>query len=217
MRIIDLSRNLDTNTPPFPGDNEVEICVTQSKGKQTSGEEGYLNASTICFSLHTGTHMDAPFHFFNGQPTIDQIPLESCIGPAIRLDLTNRYQQTEIDTGDLFPYQTLINQQQNILIETGWGEQWKTQKYFTDYPVLTENAAEFLLSCGVKLIGIDTPSVDKHPHLAHQVLLGRKILILENLAHLDQLPDTSFQLIALPLKITGRDGSPIRAVARIKE
>ena len=110
MRIIDLSRDLDTDTPPFPGDNGVEIFITQSKGEHTSEEEGYLNASTIRFSVHTGTHMDAPFHFFNDQPTIDQIPLESCIGPAIRLDLTNRCQQTKIGPEDLFPYQTLNNQ-----------------------------------------------------------------------------------------------------------
>ena len=217
MRIIDLSRDLDTDTPPFPGDNEVEIFITQSKGEHTSEEEGYLNASTIRFSVHTGTHMDAPFHFFNDQPTIDQIPLESCIGPAICLDLTNRYQQTKIGPEDLFPYQTLINQQQNILIETGWEKQWKTRRYFTDFPVLTEDAAELLLSCEVKLVGIDTPSVDKYPHLAHQILLGHQILILENLVHLDQLPNTSFQLIALPLKLTGRDGSPVRAIARVEE
>ena len=217
MRIIDLSRNLDTNTPPFPGDSAVEINVTQSKKEQNSEGEAYLNASTIHFSLHTGTHMDAPFHFFNQKPTIDKIPLESCVGPAICINVANRQQQAEINAEDLFPYQALIEQQRRVLIETGWGQQWTTPKYFIDFPVLTEGAAELLLSCEIKLIGIDTPSVDKPPHLTHQILLGHQILIVENLAYLDQLPDTSFQLIALPLKITGRDGSPVRAIAKVEE
>ena len=85
--------------------------------------------------------------------------------------------------------------------------------FFTDFPVITTEAAQFLVDCGTELIGIDTPSIDKAPNESHFIVLGNDTLIIENLTNLNLIEEDVFHLIALPLKITGRDGSPVRVAA----
>ncbi len=217
-RIVDLSYPLDQSTPPFPGDAPVEITVQMSiPADHPPGTPGYLNTSIVRASLHTGTHMDAFFHFYNDRATIDRIPLAQCIGPALLLDLAYKRSEEKITEDDLAPYRELFSRTPKVILNTGWAQNWGKALYFTEYPALTGNAARLLVDCGVELVGVDTPSVDYPPNDAHLVLLGNDVLIVENLTNLDQIGRPLFDFTALPLKITGRDGSPVRAIAVVEE
>lgn len=217
-KIVDLSYPLAPSTPPFPGDSPVEIEVrTSIPADLPPGTPGHMNTSNLRTSLHTGTHMDAFFHFYQDAATIDQIPLAQCIGPALLIDLSTKQAKEEITANDLAPHRQAISCTPKVILNTGWSQNWGKANYFSDYPVLTAAAARFLVDCGIELIGIDTPSVDYSPNDAHFVLLGHEILIIENLTNLEQIGKPHFQFVALPLKITGRDGSPVRAIAIIEE
>ncbi len=176
-----------------------------------------MNTSNLRTSLHTGTHMDAFFHFYRDGATIDQIPLAQCIGPALLLDLSTKQAKEEITASDLAPHRQAISRTPKVILNTGWARNWGKAHYFTHYPALTGDAARFLVDCGIELIGIDTPSVDYSPNDAHFVLLGHEVLIVENLTNLDKIGQPHFQFMALPLKISGRDGSPVRAIAITEE
>jgi len=209
-RIIDLSYELEPATPVYPGDAGVEIGILETTSSKVAGRRA-LNNSRISVSIHTGTHMDAPFHFFEDGRTIDQVPLERFCGPALCVDLEGA--QT-IDAAKLKPLAEKIRRQPKVILHTGWAARWKTPDFFTGHPCLTEDGAQFLVDAGVHLIGLDTPSVDLPPFPAHLVLLGNDVVIVENLRNLDAIPQELFELIVLPLKIAGRDGSPVRAIAR---
>ncbi len=217
-RTIDLSHPLDQSTPPFPGDDPVEVTVkTSIPADLPPGTPGHLNTSLLRASLHTGTHMDAFFHFYHGRATIEQIPLGQCMGPALLVDLAHKRAKEEITEDDLAPLRDSLSRTPKVVLNTGWAQYWGQPLYFTGYPALTGAAARFLVDCGIELVGVDTPSVDYSPNDAHFVLLGNDVLIVENLTNLDQIGQPLFEFTALPLKITGRDGSPVRAIAVVEE
>jgi len=99
------------------------------------------------------------------------------------------------------------------VLNTGWAQKWGEPGYFTEHPRLSGEVAEFLIACGVHLVGVDMPSVDRPPYPAHVALLGSGAVIVENLTNLDAIGSQVFQIFVVPLKIRGRDGSPVRAIA----
>jgi kynurenine formamidase len=117
----------------------------------------------------------------------------------------------------LAPYETSIMATRKVVIRTGWSRRWGQSTYFNDYPVIREDAAQWLVERGVHLIGVDTPSVDREPHPSHYIFLGALAVIVENLVNLEQIAQNPFELIVLPLPLTGLDGSPVRAVARVAD
>ena len=209
-QIIDLSYELEASTPVYPGDAGVEIKILETTSTKIPDRRA-LNNSRFSVSIHTGTHMDAPFHFFDDGQTIDQISLDRFCGPALCVDLEG---EKSIEAANLKPFEQKIRQYPKIILHTGWESHWRKPDYFTDHPCLTGDAAQFLVDSGVHLVGLDTPSVDQPPFPAHLVLLGNGVVIVENLRNLDAIPQEAFELIVLPLKIVGRDGSPARAIAR---
>jgi len=217
-RIVDLTYNLDASTPPFPGNGPVEVSIVGAiPENHPAGKPGYVNVTTFKTNVHTGTHMDAPFHFYRDAQTIDRIPLGRCMGSALLIDLSDKAPNTEITPADLDPYQEQLRQIPKVVLNTGWAVNWGTDMFFTDFPVITADAARFFMDCGTDLIGIDTPSIDKPPNKSHFIVLGDDTLIIENLTNLDLIEGELFDIIALPLKITGRDGSPVRVAATIEE
>lgn len=214
QQIIDLSYPLDAATPPFPGNPPVEIVVQATiPAEHPVGVAGAMNVSRLHTGLHVGTHLDAPFHFYQEGATIDQIDLADAIGPAVLVNLGQKAAKAEITPEELLPHQQAIIQVRRLVLNTGWASHWGQADYFTDFPVISAATAQLLVSWGVSLVGIDTPSVDTYPYPAHFALLGNHTLIVENLTNLDAIQQTLFQFIALPLKITARDASPVRAVA----
>jgi kynurenine formamidase len=156
--------------------------------------------------------MDAPFHFFNGAETIDRVPLDRCVGPARLIDLRDiaagEIRREHIERRCAAPLRAHA-----AVLHTGWSKQWGAPRYFRDHPCLGADAAQFLVDCGVQLVGVDMPSVDRAPYPAHQILLRAGVPIVENLTNLEAIGADVFQIVVLPLKLAGRDGSPVRAVA----
>jgi kynurenine formamidase len=161
--------------------------------------------------------MDAPAHFYNGVPTIEQVPLDRCTGPAVLIDASHLGSRGEITPADLIAHADAVAATGKVVFRTGWSARWGQDDYFRDFPVLTEATAEWLVARGVHLVGVDTPSVDREPNPAHFVLLGAHAVIVENLTALEAIPGDVFELIVLPLPLRGLEASPVRAVARVEE
>jgi arylformamidase len=211
---IDLSHSLSDATPVFSGDDPVRVAVVEQAGGLHPSGRRSLNCSRLETSVHTGTHMDAPFHFFNDGPTIGEIPLAACVGEAVLVDLRPLPPRTELRKQHVEPFAAMIRAAKRVILSTGWAAEWTRPAYFRPYPVLSGELADFLVSLGVLLVGVDTPSVDDPPFPAHLSLLGHGVLIVENLTNLEQIQADRFHLTVAPLKILGRDGSPVRAVAQ---
>jgi kynurenine formamidase len=214
MPLIDLSYPLSNNTPPFPGDPSVEIKILASTEQTGREERQSLNCGQLTLPIHCATHIDAPYHFYANGPTVDQIPLTDCTGPAVLLDL---FDLPVIDAQHLSSHREQLTAHHHAILHTGWYRQWGEDHFFTEHPVLTAAAAQLFVDYGVLLIGVDFPSVDRSPHEAHLVLLGNNLLIVENLTNLDAIGPRPFDFSAIPLAIVGRDGSPVRAFARIND
>ncbi len=213
--IIDLSHPLSESTPAFPGDPAPRITIFDATDRPSESGERHLNCSHLALSVHCGTHMDAPFHFFGDATTIDRVPLEITIGPAVLVRLPWQQNGLTIDERHIAPYAERLRELKRIVINTLWHHRFGQDDYFTAHPVITGAAAKLMMDCGVRLVGVDTPSVDRPPYEAHLAILGSGAVIVENLTNLDALSGDEFELIATPLAILGRDGSPVRALAML--
>jgi arylformamidase len=224
VRLIDLSYPLDIHTPPWPGNPGVTVdvldAIPASRGPRERGrpgDPGYLNVTAFSTCTHTGTHMDAPSHFYGGSPTIESIPLSQCIGSCVLADLRRLHPRQEIIVADLASYRDALVRHRKVVLQTGWSAHWGRDDYFRDFPVLSEAVAQWLMDCGVELVGVDTPSVDREPNAAHFVLLGAKAVIVENLTNLEAVGRREFHLIVTPLALKGLEASPVRAVAVVED
>lgn len=211
--VIDLSYPLEPTTPAYPGDLPVEIQVLESTRSTRYDGRRSLNNSRLTVGNHNGTHLDSPFHFYEDGKSIDQIGLEQCTGRALLVRLPELGPRAQIRAEHLAAHRANLQELRKVVFETGWSKQWGRPEYFRDHPVIAPPAADFLLACGVHLVGLDVPSVDVPPFPVHLALLGKGVVILENLTNLAAIPSEVFYLVAAPLKITGRDASPVRAMA----
>lgn len=185
-------------------------------------------------SEHVGTHLDAPFHFAQGRWTADQIPLSKTIGPGVVVDLRRKasadpnYQLQVVDIRTWERRHGRIPDGAIVLMLTGWGKFWGNRRgYFgtdeagdvTDlrFPGFSREAAEFLVrERKIDAVGIDTPSIDHGPSrdfIVHQILGGANIPIFENVANLDRVPPKGATIFAIPMKIKGGSGAPLRIFA----
>lgn len=179
-------------------------------------QDGY-NTTTLKLYSHAGTHMDAPRHFIDGGATIDQWHLPKCVGPALVLDVTHKAPNSLITVDDVAAYAEQIGPGARLLLRTDWDAHAHLPDYRTHFPRISRELAQWLVAREVWLVGVQTPSVaalaDRDElRDVHQILLRGGIVIVECLAHLDQLP-AKVTFIALPLKVQAGDGSPVRAVA----
>ncbi len=210
-RLIDLSHPLVHGQLMFPGDPELEIAP-----HNTVTQIGY-NTTRVSFSTHHGTHLDAPFHFFDDGKSVDQIPLDRFFGPAALVDLAPGgvlAPKTPITVAMLRPHQGKFQPGAKVLYRTGWDRMYGQPEYFTDYPTLTVEAAQWIADRRIGLLGMDTGTPSTQWRECHWALLGPGVetILVEGLTHLDQLPER-FTFAGFPLNLVGRDGSPIRAVA----
>ncbi len=210
---IDLTHRLDPATPVYPNYPRVAVEVLESTRYNRLDGRRALNSSRISVGMHCGTHMDAPFHFFEDGDTIDQIPLDRCTGRALLIDLRNAAARGLIEVEHLKAHEAKVRQIGKIVLHTGWSEKWGQPEYFVNHPVFTPEAAQFVVDSAVRLVAVDFPSADRPPYPAHIAFLGNGIIIVENLTNLAAIKAEIFSLIVLPLKFTARDGSPVRAVA----
>lgn len=181
-------------------------------------EEVGRNTSTIRLGSHSATHLDAPLHFYNRTYGVDEIPLEKLCGRIRVVDLTH------IPPGGCVCPQDLagIPTAPKMLFKFGWYRNWKTPRYYQDYPYFSLETLQYLTENGLEMLALDTPSPDmasaigkKDDSLGHKLLLGKQVVIVEYLNNTEQLEGGgSYEIIALPLKLKGSDGSPCRVIAR---
>ncbi|MBC2742974.1 MAG: cyclase family protein [Desulfosarcina sp.] len=211
MDIIDLSHFLEAGMPVYPGTGTPVLAEVN-----TIDSDGFREKK-LTFYSHTGTHMDAPAHIVAGTKTLDQLPVDTFCGDAFLLNCTRAGKGT-VDLQDLLPHEDAIRKCAFLLLLTGWSRYWGDERYFSDYPVLTPDAARWLAALGVKGIGMDTISADQADSVdlpIHNILLGAGMVIVENLTNLDAILKESFVFSCFPLKIKDADGSPVRAVAMV--
>lgn len=204
MRLRDISVELAMGTPEWPGDTPYSCGWTAS-----IADGSPVNLSTLTTSPHVGTHADAPIHVQDGWPGAHELPLDAFYGPAVVVDVTGA--SGELSFADIEP---AISQYrlERLLLKTGSGiaggvfpEAW---------PTLSEQCARSLLGLGLRLLGVDAPSVDarESKNLAvHKMLFAGGAFIVENL-DLRRIQPGAYDLIALPLKVMALDAAPVRAV-----
>ena len=212
MDPIDLTLEISNMLPSFPGSPSPQFISWADKKS-----DGY-NLELIFLSSHTGTHLDAPYHFVERGVGIDKIPLSKLIINAVICRVKKRPNES-ITQRDIVDFETrngTIYPNMAIVFETGWSKNLAKKDYFTKNPGLSSSAARYLLKKKISLVGVDSPSIDMgkdSKFLVHHILLKGGILILENLCNLDKIPKSRFRLIVLPLKLKDATGSPVRAVA----
>jgi kynurenine formamidase len=231
--VVDLSHSYDESTVFWPTAEGFKLAV-DFEGITDKGY--YYTANTFCTAEHGGTHIDAPIHFSEGKASVDEIPLDRLIGPAVLIDVSEMcaadadYQVTVADFEAWEERNGPLPDGAIVLLRTGFGRFWPDRVRYmgTDergpeavaklhFPGLDPQAARWLVAQRtIKSIGLDTPSIDfgQSTHFeSHQALFAAEIPAFENLANLDRLPETGFVIIALPMKIAGGSGGPLRIVA----
>lgn len=201
-KVIDISMPLDEKIPVWPGDTPFSFALNWTKA-----ESGSVNVGQITMSTHTGTHIDAPYHFDEQGKKVFQLDLGRYVGPARVIHLP--------DVESIGPEELADHHVEGVtrlLIRTG---AWKDRTRFpTSIPHIRPELAPYLAERGVRLLGLDLPSVDPLDSKelpAHHALHRSGIYILEGLV-LDEVEQGEYQLIALPLPLLEADGSPVRAV-----
>lgn len=215
-RMIDLTFPVHEGMQTFPVHWHPMVEITQL------GRFGIENRETrkLVLGTHTGTHCDAPRHFVPDGSTVDEIPLQTLIGPALVLDLSAVADGAAIGVDDMAS-RLAGRHPERLVLRYDWCRHWGTRAYYRDHPFLTEDAARLLVDHGVRLLAMDTPMPDNPMNGSnslvdspnHKILLGNGVVLVEYLCNLRLIQSEWVDLIALPLKIKGGDGSPARAVA----
>ncbi len=207
MRLIDLSHAIVTDMPQWPGDRQpLRIVRTGEHGRDP------CQSSRLELGCHVGTHIDAPLHFLAGAGGVDDQPLERFAGPAVVIrprpePAPGPLPASLLDGVDLAGVDF-------VLLDTGWARHWGQPRYYEEWPSLSAPLAARLAAAGLKGVGLDTPSLDDYVgRAAHDICAAAGLINLENLANLAALPERGFRLLALPLKLTGAEASPVRAAA----
>lgn len=234
FRLVDLTHPYDTQTlfwPTSPSSFTLEVLA---QGPTEAGY--YYSANAFSTPEHGGTHLDAPVHFGEGRQTTDQVPLETLIGSAVVIDVTTRAAADadyRLSPDDVLAFEAThgrIPPGTIVLLRTGWSNRWPDPlAYLGDdtpgdasrlhFPSFGEDAARLLVEeRQVAMLGADVASIDygqSADFRVHRIAAARNVPGLENLTNLDQLPPTGAQLIALPMKIAGGSGGPVRVVGLV--
>ncbi len=212
-KIVDLSAPMFDGAPTMPMDPKMSLswhCTLETLG---------YNLSRLTTSTHQGTHMDAARHFYNDGETVDAIALNRCVVPAVRVDLTYKKPGEEITPADLSGAEPFVDGGCAVLLHTGWDKRFPDLSYFSGFPYVTKELADWFVEKRIGLVGMDLPTPNPQDwKYVHVRMLGKGIVIVEGLTNLESLPvGVPFTFLSLPLKLQGREGSPVRAIAILDE
>ncbi len=199
--IVDLTQPLNQNTDVWPGDPPVSF--RKACGLDTDGAE----VNEITFSTHAGTHIEAPAHLIKGGRTLDSYKLDELTAQARVLNLQG---VMRIDHKHLPPR----IEEEIVLLYTGWDSKIHTPEYFTIHPILTPQAGQRLISLGVRIVAMDTPSPDRKPFNTHRQLFAKDVLIVEGLMNLSALGH-SCKITIAPLSLENTEAAPCRVFAEL--
>jgi kynurenine formamidase len=235
--VVDLSHPFDERTLFWPTEERGFVLEKVAEGVTEQGH--YYAANRFCSAEHGGTHIDAPIHFFRGRNTVDMIPLGQLMGEAILVDVSPKcagnadYQVQASDFQEWEKRHGRMPADAIVLLRTGYGQYWPDRKRYLGteergagavarlhFPGLDPEAAKWLLANRpIKAIGLDTASIDYGQSTrfgSHVALCEKNVPAFENVANLDRLPARGFRVIALPMKIKGGSGAPLRIIAIVK-
>jgi len=212
MKIIDLTLTISEKTPTFPGSPQPNFI-----NWETIEKDGY-NLELLFLSSHTGTHIDAPYHFVKKGQKIHEIVTRRLVTEAVLIKIRKGANQgiTKSDIQKFEKKNGKIDDGSTVIFHTGWQKNLKKKSYFLKNPGLTVSGGNYLASKKINLVGIDSPSIDlgiDSKFSVHHVLAKNGILIVENLSNLEQIHSEKFHLIVAPLKLKNATGSPVRAMA----
>lgn len=231
---VDLTYPYDETTLFWPTATQRFELTSTAYGMTDGGY--FYSSNDFCAPEHGGTHLDAPIHFAENRHTVEQIELERLIAPVVVIDVSTKaasdpdYRLTAEDVAAWEAEHGEIEAGTAVLLRTGWGARWPDAlAYLGDdtpgdasnlhFPSYGEAAARVLVEeRQVAILGVDTASIDHGPStdfIVHQIANGANVPGLENVAHLDRVPATGAWLIALPMKIGGGSGGPVRIVALV--
>lgn len=230
-RLIDLTHPFDERTLYWPTSPSGFVLKRLFRGVTPGGF--FYAANEMSAPEHGGTHLDSPIHFAERGSTTEKVALERLIAPAVVIDMRAAAAKSAdalLEARDLEDFEEehgAIEPGTIVLVRTGWAERWPDRKrYLGDdrpgdasrlhFPGIGRGAAELLVARKVAAVGIDTASIDHGPSvdfIAHQVLMGADVPAFENVAALEDIPPRGAVVIALPMKIRGGSGGPLRIVA----
>ncbi len=235
-RVVDLTHPFDQRTIYWPTSPSSFQLTRLSYGKTSAGY--FYAANSFCTPEHGGTHLDAPIHFAEGRWTVDQVPVRQLIGPGVVIDISRQASTNpdyRLSVEDIRRWEAAhgpIPRSAIVLLRTGWSAHWADRKrYLGDdtpgdashlhFPSYGREAAEFLVKeRKIAALGVDTASIDYGPStdfIVHQIANGANVPGLENIANLEELPEQGTWIIALPMKIAGGSGGPLRIVALLRQ
>ena len=203
MAIYDVSVPLRPGMPTYAGEPgpELEFLKLIPRGDSA-------NVSALSLGSHTGTHVDAPHHFLDGEATVERMSLEALVGPAQVVEFADAHHITAED----LTAAGIQRETKRLLLKTKNGRFWDDDEFHTDFVGLTGEAARWLVERGFALVGIDYLSIEQFhspTHDVHKTLLGAGIVIIEGL-DLRAVPPGVFTMACAPLKVVGADGAPAR-------
>jgi kynurenine formamidase len=213
-RAVDLSLAVDSGTQVYPGDPHVRF--TRAATIEADG----FNLLGVEMGSQSGTNCDAPYHFEADGARIDEVPLDLFAGPAVLVDVRGTPARTAIDADAVRPYLPRLGPGTIAVFHTGWSAHYGTPRYF-DHPYVGEDACRLLLDAGVRTLCVDTLNLDETPDDAHpgagfpvhHLVARAGGVLVENLTGLERVDWPEPFLTVFPLRLTGADGSPTRAVA----
>lgn len=209
-RVVDLTHPIAAGMPFYPGTESPSVASAF-----TVADHGFAELR-LTLLTHTGTHLDTPAHMLAGGPDLDAYPADRFVGPAAVVDARG-LDDGVIRRDLLVAHAPAIARAAFVLLHTGWSDRWGQETYFSGYPVLDREAAGWLADhAGLRGVGVDAVSFDASGSVdypVHRVLLGRGLVLIENLTNLAALGGRQALLCCLPLKVAQGDGAPVRAVA----
>ena len=215
MKLLDLTKIISENIPTFPGSPQPSFV--QDKNIKNDG----YNSELLFLSSHTGTHLDAPYHFQEKGEKIHEISLKRLVSSAILVKSRKKGDQpiTKTDIQKFEKKLGKIPSGSTVIFWTGWQKMIKNTSYFIRNPGLSTAAAKYLVSKKINLVGTDSPSIDlgkdkRFP--VHHIFSKNNVLIVENLTNLEKIRSSKFHFVVLPLKLKGATGSPVRAIAFVE-
>ncbi len=206
MKLYDATLSIHEKMVVFPGDPPFK---KEPVSQIQTGDD--FNLTRITMGTHLGTHVDPPAHYLEAGATVEQIPLESMVGPGVVADLRGR---SQIDGHDL--EKSNIGDHKRVLLKTDNGPRLLESTFHQNYVHLTEDGARYLVEHKVRLVGIDYISIEHHENPGspvHHLLLEAGVLVVEGV-HLLEIPPGEYEIFCLPLKIKGADGAPARILLR---
>lgn len=216
MELIDLSHTLTQEMPRFSADwpgPEISAWMSHAQSAESGRYQGCTcEISTVRFITSLGTYLDSPYHFHPGAASVEALGLDQLVLPGVVVDCREVQPRQPLGPQALAGYDI---KGKAVLFHTGWSRYWGAPQY-AEHPFLTRAAARALEQGGARLAGVDFLVIDDRQdpqRPVHVTLLGRQILIVENLTNLDSLPETGFTFHAAPVKVAGAAAFPVRAYA----